>query len=43
MRRAIARGKLILGKSWYSVLEEGQDPNGNPLVIAETATTLGVR
>ncbi len=42
-RRALAAGKIILGKEAFDLLQAGKLPKGDPLAMAEIAGILGAK
>ena len=42
-RRALATGKIFVGKSVFNLIQNKEMPKGDPLTLAEVASVLGVK
>ena len=42
-RKALATGKIIVGKETFDLIRNKQMPKGDPITLAEVAAVLGVK
>ena len=42
-RRALASGKIYVGKEVFDLIQNKQMPKGDPIALAEVAAVLGVK
>ena len=42
-RRALASGKIYVGKEVFALIQNKQMPKGDPIALAEVAAVLGVK